>query len=578
MADIYFAGDTTGSEDAQLHLLDSVMHAQSDKPFCVISMVGQSDPIHTSVPDDNVHRVLQPKLKLEVSQAGSLTFTILPDHPLYEKLEQMKTRVTCTVEGVELFRGRVVGWTTDVNLQKSVTCEGDLGYLLDTVQKIGKKFAEGKTVSKALSSFISGHNAMVGKNDPRRFELGSVSKTLASKKFYKDESQDYEQTRSLIDELLDNFGGYIRTSVRSGKTKIDYLYDYTDDRTDDNPIVFGRNLITFSQDVRADDLFTVLIPEGENPKPNRAANEDGEEEKLDISGQTLSSASFKAIGSTYHFTVSGKELRWDEGIQKYGRIVRAQTFQGLKESGSKKDLLSMARRFFRDNICTWEGALTVTAVDLRYLNNDVQPIRLGSYVRVRIPAVTTPSGKQVGAYDKKLICLSIEYDLAQPSATNYTFGWPYKPLSGRLAKKVEKAEQKAEKAEKSAKKAGGGARRNSQGLDEHEDYFDVIQKECNRLRDDIANLHAMVTAVHEVVDTWTQVTAEIGVESKPDSFSFTDGSGNSQTINYIKEVTVSIPTSDQMIVWRGKVSPHAVLKSFDSHDFKPKDPDFKVKK
>ena len=92
--------------------------------------------IHRSGIDDTTRLILNPTLELTINDPGSFSFTILPNHLYYNKIEPMYTDIFVYSEGVELFRGRVTNYTIDINRQKNVTCEGDLGYLSDAVFKL----------------------------------------------------------------------------------------------------------------------------------------------------------------------------------------------------------------------------------------------------------------------------------------------------------------------------------------------------------------------------------------------------------------------------------------------------------
>ena len=80
-------------------------------------------------------RIFNPSLELEVNKTGSFQFTIFQDHPRYGSIRKLKSIITVYQDDYLLFRGRVlddeVGWHNE----KSVTCEGELAFLLDSIQR-----------------------------------------------------------------------------------------------------------------------------------------------------------------------------------------------------------------------------------------------------------------------------------------------------------------------------------------------------------------------------------------------------------------------------------------------------------
>ena len=81
------------------------------------------------------YAVYEPKCELEVNKTGSLTFTIPPTHPMYDALQKMKSEIEVYQDGEFLGAYRVLNTDLDFNNIKAVICEGELSYLLDSVQR-----------------------------------------------------------------------------------------------------------------------------------------------------------------------------------------------------------------------------------------------------------------------------------------------------------------------------------------------------------------------------------------------------------------------------------------------------------
>lgn len=86
-------------------------------------------------PMDNSLSLISPKLTLEMGKAGSLQFQIPPSNKYYNALNQLTTVVTVELDDVEIFRGRVLTNNRSFNKVRTIYCEGNLAYLVDSVQK-----------------------------------------------------------------------------------------------------------------------------------------------------------------------------------------------------------------------------------------------------------------------------------------------------------------------------------------------------------------------------------------------------------------------------------------------------------
>ena len=77
-------------------------------------------------------KIISPKLNLEVNKTGSFTFTIYQPHPYYSILKKLKSIITVYQNDDVIFRGRVLTMYLHFKIEKQVTCEGELAFLLDS--------------------------------------------------------------------------------------------------------------------------------------------------------------------------------------------------------------------------------------------------------------------------------------------------------------------------------------------------------------------------------------------------------------------------------------------------------------
>ena len=90
--------------------------------------------LYNSRYSDKERTIIDPTLKLELNKAGTFQFKIYPTHPLYNNFRRMKSYIRLQGLGEDLFYGRVLKITDDIDMGREIYCEGALSFLVDTVQ------------------------------------------------------------------------------------------------------------------------------------------------------------------------------------------------------------------------------------------------------------------------------------------------------------------------------------------------------------------------------------------------------------------------------------------------------------
>ena len=75
------------------------------------------------------------QINLEANKSGSFVFSLYKDHPYYDRIQKLKTIITVYRDGFLIFRGRVIKSDDGFYNEKTLTCEGELSFLLDSVQR-----------------------------------------------------------------------------------------------------------------------------------------------------------------------------------------------------------------------------------------------------------------------------------------------------------------------------------------------------------------------------------------------------------------------------------------------------------
>lgn len=326
--------------------------------------------------EDRAYKVFSPKLNLELNAAGSLTFVAPPGNVCYNAIRPMKSIVTVEQDGEEIFRGRVLDESSDFYNQKNVYCEGGLSFLLDSVQR---PYDFNGTAGELFTMYINAHNEQV--DESKQFAVGMISEVYASTPVEKKVDDYVDTSTSITDNLLDVYGGYIRTRFVDGVQYIDYIDSYNSHCG--QTIEFGKNLLDIDKSTNAQDVFTVLIPLGALQRSNKPLT------IAEVNG-----------GLDY--------IEDEEAIAEYGRIVKTQTWDYVKKPAV---LLEKAREYMKTNAVG--KTLSISAVDLHLLNVNTDKIKHGDTVTLK----SAPHGMNDAE-----VCSAISLPIDNPDQANFTFG------------------------------------------------------------------------------------------------------------------------------------------------------------
>lgn len=223
----------------------------------MFSIYAGDELIYSNIYPKQDRKVSSPTLKMAVDSAGSLDFTIPVTNSAYVKLERMKTIVTVKKGNDELWTGRVINDDMDFHKNRKVYCEGSLAFLNDSCQLLCeyRDVNFGELVAKLLDV----HNAAVG--DDRAIYFGGIAADLIVPEI-EYWGTIYESTIDVIAALCDKFHAhYLVKRVQENDKWVNKLYFFKEIlNKSDQTVVFGKNLVDFTQSYDLSKLATVLIP------------------------------------------------------------------------------------------------------------------------------------------------------------------------------------------------------------------------------------------------------------------------------------------------------------------------------
>ncbi len=326
-------------------------------------------------------KVVNPKLTLEDNAAGSLTMTLPPSNVGYSAIARLTTDILVKKDGEDFWAGRVLSEGKDFWNNRTLTCEGELAFFNDSTQPPAEH--SGLTVRGFIEELLAVHNAKVPAN--RRITLGAVTvHDSACPTRY----TNNEKTITLLNSLVEKYGGHLRVRRVNGAGVLDYLAEYPD--TASQVIQFGSNLVDFTRNWDSTEFATVIVPLG-------ARLDESPIEALDayltVESVNEGSRYIQSTGAVNAYGWIEKTVNWDDVTDP----------SVLLEKG--KAYLSEVQF---DNL-----ELELSALDLHYLNADAEAVKLLDEIRV----ISRPHG-----LDRLFPVTKLVIPLDSPEKTQFTLG------------------------------------------------------------------------------------------------------------------------------------------------------------
>lgn len=320
-----------------------------------INNLSKTYPLHELDPSGECV-LINCSLHTAINSAGDLSFTMLPNHPYYDKVDKkMYTFVDVMEDNDVIWRGRVTGIQKDIYAQKNVSCEGCMSFLADTIQR-PKRYKK-EPIRDFFLDVIANHNAMV-RHTAKKITLGSITKATNAKI---SGVVDYETTLEAIGRLVVNkYGGFIEIEPTASGLKLNYKGTF--EKNASQKIELGENLMDFRIDQNSLDVYTAIIPLGAIPE--------GASSEID---NRLTIESVHG-GQDYIY----KDHDGDTYINDYGWIFKVIENSDIDNA---QELMDWGRDQLDE--MNWDKfVLEIGAVDLSLINPNLKALQLGQKVNV----------------------------------------------------------------------------------------------------------------------------------------------------------------------------------------------------
>ena len=119
--------------------------------------------------------------ELEINKTGTLKFTIPASHPMMDNVQKMYSELSLYQDEDWLYSGRVLSDEVDFYGNRTVECEGELSYLLDSIQRYHEY--HDISVKDYFTDLITKHNTDV--DSRKQFTVGEVTVVDSNDSLYR---------------------------------------------------------------------------------------------------------------------------------------------------------------------------------------------------------------------------------------------------------------------------------------------------------------------------------------------------------------------------------------------------------
>lgn len=218
------------------------------------------------------------------------------------------------------------------------------------------------------------------------------------------ESSSYRSTFDAIEsDLISVYGGYLYVSYEYGDRSVLYQEDPPNSTEQPRTIEIGVNLQELTAERSATELYTVLLPTGDNNLLIKKA-----EKKPTVKPSTVPGRVVWSLWDTIYNTDSMYVVP-QGGLSDYGAIFKTQSFGGIKK---RDELKSYADNYVARTYKGVTTAYTIKAVDMHFIDSGKPLILVGANVRLVIGPNRNVELRR---------CTSATYNLQAPQSCEYVF-------------------------------------------------------------------------------------------------------------------------------------------------------------
>lgn len=363
--------------------------------------------------------VRDPSVKLAVSKAGEMSFTVDAEHPYLSNLRRMSGLVELLDGTFPIYRGRITSDIKDFYGAHKIETEGIMAALNDSIIppfNFPEDFAEDASYKAAAASgnvvdfffrwILAQHNSQVSTEQQIKPGVVTVSDP---NNYITRSSEEYATAMTTISDKLfkSSLGGNLLIRYENDGNYLDYYAKLP--LTNTQTVEFAENLLDLSSEVDGTSIYTAILPEGKD-------------------GLTIGNLPDGDL--TDDLVKSEKIIYSKSGVATYGRITRHIKWDDVTVAAN---LQTKAKAALADNGLSMPETITCKAVDLGW-QEGIQHFRVGRMTAL----VSTPHG-----YSASYPLMELAPDILDPGNTQISLGATRRTFTGSQIDAVRKAEESA---------------------------------------------------------------------------------------------------------------------------------------
>lgn len=350
--------------------------------------------------------VRDPSVKLAVSKAGEMSFTVDAEHPYLSNLRRMSGLVELLDGTFPIYRGRITSDIKDFYGAHKIETEGIMAALNDSIIppfNFPEDFAEDASYKAAAASgnvvdfffrwILAQHNSQVSTEQQIKPGVVTVSDP---NNYITRSSEEYATAMTTISDKLfkSSLGGNLLIRYENDGNYLDYYAKLP--LTNTQTVEFAENLLDLTSEVDGTSIYTAILPEGKE-------------------GLTIASLPDGAL--TDDLVKSGLTIYSKSGVDTYGRITRHVKWDDVTVVAN---LQTKAKAALADNGLSMPETITCKAVDLGW-QEGIQHFRVGRMTAL----LSTPHG-----YSASYPLMELAPDILDPGNTQISLGATRRTFTG----------------------------------------------------------------------------------------------------------------------------------------------------
>lgn len=290
------------------------------------------------------------------------------------------------------FGSNLLDYTNGISSEDIYTYILPLGFDLDL-----SSYLEGDTSYNPVKMNISSNNVWIIEIIINVCNLKVESDYIE----LEDKKQEYEEKLAIYEEKSSDPETYTQEEIQAAYDSMLHAYDS-----------YVSSASGYYDDINERDTWVDRLNDLETVQANEMVYHDSEKNR------------------TYY--KDGDRIYCREMVEKYGWIGKAVVYDDLTYASN---LIKNGLEDLKIN-CEPTITMEISAIDLSLIDDKIEPIELGDYVRI----ISKPHD-----FDSYLQCSRMELDLLKAENTNYVFGTMYQTLTGQTNKKINQLNKEVNK-------------------------------------------------------------------------------------------------------------------------------------